>query len=178
MSETKCKHETICIECRYQCSKRCSWAWEFVPVDGWTAVETKTGYDVYACPNFVQGRGLPRAGFDTDGVIACLHAALVQTREDYIVGYDTHDKREEKDPKKSKKSKCVQKKSMADRLIEAAKIRAENRKRIENWLRGDGQKLMMLSDPEAVIQQLRIFARKYEAERALIDRSLSRGIMP
>ena len=168
MSDTKNKtHETICIECRYQCSTRCCWAWDFVQVPGWDAIETKNGYDVIRCPNFEAGRGLPRAGFDGDGVIACLQALMAQTRDDYIQGRDLN-VNEEGDPvRTSKKSKYEMRRPIAERMAEAAKTRANNRKRIENWLRGDGSKMMMLQDPEAVIEQLRHFARKYEAEQAM-----------
>lgn len=161
-------HETICIECRYQCSHRCSWAWEFVPVPGWTAVENRRGYDVYACPNFAKGRGLPRSGFDTEGVICCLQALMEATRDDYILGRDLH----VADDGRTKKSKYQPRLSMAEKLDEAAKTRAGNRRNIENWIRGDGQKLLMLSDPEAVIQQLRKFARKYEQERVAMIRRM------
>ena len=169
MSDTKNKtHETICIECRYQCSTRCCWAWEFVPVPEWDAIETKNGYDVYKCPNFQRGRGLPRNGFDSDGVIACLHALMAQTRDDYIKGRDLNVNENGDIIRPIKKSKYEMRKPKAERMIEAAKTRAINRKRIENWLRGNGSRLLMLQDPEAVIHQLRMFAMKYEAEQAKI----------
>ncbi|MBQ1789777.1 MAG: hypothetical protein II008_06355 [Oscillospiraceae bacterium] len=161
MNDTDRKmHETICIECKYQCSRKCSWAWEFVPVDGWNAIETKNGYDVYECPNFQKGRGLPRAGFDTDGVIHCLQALMIQTRDDYIKGVDLNIDND------GNKKKSKYRKPLTPE--ERAQTRAACRKRIEHWLRNDGQKLMMLSDPEAVINQLRKFARKYEAEMASV----------
>ena len=145
-------HETICIRCRYQCSHRCSWAWEYTPVPGWKAIETRMGYDVYECPNFAEGRGLPRAGFDTDGVLHCLQALMELTVDDYTHGRDLHVANDGK-PKKSKY------------VIDDAEARAGNRRSIERWIRGDGQKLLMLTDPEAVIKQLRKFAMRYEAER-------------
>ena len=161
-------HETICIECRYQCSHKCSWAWEFVPVPGWTAVETKSGYDVYKCPNFVAGRGLPRAGFDTDGVIHCLQALMEQTRDDYIKGIDLNIDNNGR----QRKGKYQPRMSSEEK----AETRSACRKNIENWIRNDGQKLLMLSDPEAVIRQLRKFARKYEAERARMLSSINKGV--
>ena len=159
-------HETICIECKYQCSHRCSWAWEFVPVQGWTAIETKNGYDVYECPNFKEGRGLPRAGFDTDGVIHCLHALMVQTRDDYIKGRDLNVDNDGKQ-KKSKYQKMMPPE-------EKAQARAACRKRIENWIRTDGQKLLMLSDPDAVIKQLQKLAKNYESEMAMMRGGINR----
>jgi len=160
-------HETICIQCKYQCSNKCSWAWEFVPVPEWTAVETKNGYDVYKCPNYKEGRGLPRSGFDTDGVLSCLQALMAQTRDDYIMGRDLN----VDDDGKSKKKKYRKEPSPEEK----ASVRAANRKRIEHWIRTDGQRLMMLSDPEAIIEQLRKFARKHEAEMARVNNRF-RGI--
>jgi len=180
VSDTSHKiHETICIECKYQCSHRCSWAWEFVPVPGWTAIETKTGYDVYECPHFVKGRGLPRSGFDTDGVIACLQALMERTKDDYIRGVDLNvneDGVQTRGKDKSRRKRT--RKSFYYEIENAAEIRAANRKRIEAWIRGDGQKMMMLSDPEAVIDQLRRFAKKYEAERAEMDRRINWRLRP
>lgn len=166
-------HETICIQCRYACSHKCSWAWEFIPVPGWTAIETRNGYDVLKCPNFKEGRGLSRS-VDVDGVIACLQALMDQTREDYIKGIDIH----LDDDGKPIKVKYQKKTRLEDKLVEAAKNRAKNRRSIEDWIRGDGSKMMMLSDPEAVIQQLRKFAKKYEEEQTMISRCTSRRVWP
>ena len=161
------QHETICIECKYQCSHKCSWAWEFVPVSGWIAIETKNGYDVYKCPNFVKGRGLPRSGFDTDGVLACLHALMKQTRDDYIMGFDIKPKEDTLGNDKNKRKRMTKRISYLG-IQEATTSHVENRRRIEAWIRGDGQKLLMLSDHEKVIQQLRRLAKKYDSERLMI----------
>lgn len=175
MNGTKRKtHETICIECKYQCSRRCSWAWEFIPVHGWNAIETKNGFDVYECPNFEEGRGLPRSGLDTDGVIACLQALMAQTRDDYIKGRDLHIN----DKGKPTKCKYQKIKRWEEQINDAARTRAGNRRSIENWIRGDGSKMMMLSDPEAVIRQLRKFANKYEQEKAIMNSKLDRRLRP
>lgn len=44
--------QTICWDCEKSCTKECSWAAEFVPVDGWKAMESKGSYSVAECPEF------------------------------------------------------------------------------------------------------------------------------
>ena len=57
---------------------------------------------------------------------------------------------------------------------EKAQTRAACRKRIENWIRTDGQKLLNLSDPDAVIKQLKKLAKNYEAEMAMMRGGINR----
>jgi len=160
----KTEHETLCFTCRYACSTRCSWAWEFTPVEGWTAVETRKGYDVYECPNYVPGRGLSRRPSD-EGYMKLLQAAAYQMRDDYIHGRDKGNQVTAGDKRYSTMT-------ARERLVYNAEVRRDNRKSIEKWLLGDGAKLLQLSNPQEVIRQLRKLAAKYEQENAQLQRSV------
>ena len=187
MSDKKYKeHETICIDCAMQCSQKCSWAFDHVPIEGMKVVKTRNGYDVYECPEFVNMvikvedkkepiRIRPKE-FDADGVTDCLKALWAQTKEDYIFGIDIiYD--EYGNPVKQRK-KQKHKTTYKEQIAEAAENRAKNRKNIEAWLKNEGAKMLMLPDPDAVIQQLRKLARNYEAEKAKRFATLGGGLTP
>ena len=77
--------ETLCLSCRKACRQRCNWTQNFEPVEGWTAQETRTGYLVISCPEYEEGRGLPRE-MDTEGALLLLQAAAKAMRDDYVSG--------------------------------------------------------------------------------------------
>ena len=45
---------TLCWDCANSVSKGCEWARKLKPVKGWTADETKQGYLVRDCPEFIR----------------------------------------------------------------------------------------------------------------------------
>lgn len=45
---------TLCWDCKNSTTYGCDWAREFIPVDGWEATETKNGYLITNCPEFVR----------------------------------------------------------------------------------------------------------------------------
>lgn len=45
---------TLCWDCERSYKKTCNWAKDFKPVDGWDADETKNGYLVKSCPEFIR----------------------------------------------------------------------------------------------------------------------------
>jgi hypothetical protein len=49
--------QTLCWQCRragtVNPAPPCAWVRAFLPVEDWTAIKTKTGYHVFACPRFI-----------------------------------------------------------------------------------------------------------------------------
>ena len=45
---------TLCWDCKNSTTYGCDWAREFIPVKGWEATETKNGYLITNCPEFVR----------------------------------------------------------------------------------------------------------------------------
>lgn len=144
-------HDTLCVLCQHSCRRGCSWDDKLIQVKGWTAEVGAAGYHVIRCPEFKKETPetiLPKE-FDNGGLVALLEAVAARMRDDYIRGKGPHDRMSER--KKHGHTTY-------------AEIRMANRKEIEKWLlRGQGRKLLQLSDPESVIQMLRGLARKYEA---------------
>ena len=162
--------DTLCIYCRLAVHGNCSWRKDFAPVDGWTVVENpRGGCHVQECPLFEVGRGLPRQ-IDSDGMLALLEACALQMRDDYINGRDYHGKEEDEHNKKSEYNVLVRKsKRMSfspEKIKIDAEIRAINRKRIEAWIKGDGERILMIQDPDALIKYLRKQARLHETKNA------------
>ena len=95
------------------------------------------GWMVTECPEFVEDderRGRPES-FDYDGVMKLLEAMMKQMRDDYIWGRGQFKKR------------------------------AENRQAIERFLMSNhGRKMLQLTDPEEVIRQLRVLAKRHDTE--------------
>ena len=149
--ETK---DTLCILCQKSCNNGCSWSEKLEPVDGWKAIEYRTGYQVLECPEFVKETAetiLPDT-FEKDGCIALVEAIARKMRDDYIYGLGPAE-------------------TMARRRKDGLKtfgdVKAANRKMIEDWLTtGQGRLLLQLSDPQGVIRQLRALARRYDNEIA------------
>ena len=77
--------DSICWNCENACTKRCSWADEFIPVDGWEAeyCEKYGSYSVKSCPLFTSERVDPGL-FDERGMMDLMVAALEVARDDYI----------------------------------------------------------------------------------------------
>ena len=148
------KRETLCITCLKLCKAGCSWSERFEPVNGWTAQENHQGYLVIACPEYVNdedGSGRLK-DIDKDGMMRMLEAAALQMREDYIAGYGPYNTRENY--------------RGAERM-DRAQIRTANRRAIEKWLiSGGGAKLFQLTNPEEVIDMLRVLARRHDTELA------------
>lgn len=90
--------DTLCYSCSKACTKECSWANQFIPVNGWTADKNPNGYCVYDCPEFVRDvyrdasgtehkMRVSRPDYDNEGCVKLLEAALRKTREDYMFGF-------------------------------------------------------------------------------------------
>ena len=155
---------SLCCTCRYACSKRCSWARDFTPVNGWTLTDDGT---VSACPQYEEGRGLPR-NMDTEGMMLLLEAAAEQVREDYIHGVD-----QTTPGKEEKRNKRYHGMNLKERMIYEKEMRADNRRNIEKWLRGPGCGLLQITPDIAdqVIKSLQQLVAKFEKEK---DRMVSR----
>lgn len=168
--------DTLCIYCRLAVHGDCSWRRDFVPVEGWTVVENpRGGCQVQECPLFEVGRGLPRE-IDGDGMLTLLEACAIQMRDDYIHGRDYHNKDEENNDRSEynalvRESKKYSHFSSAKRKIDA-EIRAINRKRIEEWILGDGGRLLQIPDPDALIGYLRQQARLQENKNMKLMKSI------
>lgn len=163
--------DTLCIYCRLAVHGNCSWCRDFAPVDGWTIIENpRGGCYVQECPLFEVGRGLPHQ-IDNDGMLALLEACAVQMRDDYIHGRDYHNKEEDERDKRNEYNALVRESkkysllSPKRRKIDA-EIRAINRKRIEAWIRGDGGRMLQISDPDALISYLRKQAKIHDTRTA------------
>ena len=137
--------EQICFSCRKACRKRCSWTRDGVPPEGSEYQENRNGYLITKCPEFEEGRGLPR-NMDTDGVIRLMQSALQYMRDDYVRGYGPF--------------------TITDRYRVKRLDIGKNRLHIEKWLLSrPGRQLTELSDPETVIQMLRKLARRHDQMR-------------
>lgn len=92
----KNREESICWECENACTKGCSWADEFIPVDGWEAeyCEKYDSYSVKSCPLFTNERVSPDKFWDK-GVLMLMERMLEIARDDYI-----HSPRQQKDIEK------------------------------------------------------------------------------
>ena len=113
---------------------------------------------------------MPRQ-LDNDGLLAVLEACAIQMRDDYIHGKDYHDKDEDRDKRSEynalvRKSNKITSKFSPEKMKIDAEIRSINRKRIEEWIRGDGGKLLQISDPDSLIRYLRKQARIHETRTA------------
>ena len=142
------KKETLCFHCANACTNGCNWSKNLEPVEGWTAEKNNQGYLVTDCPQFYpddveDGR---LKNIDTDGMMRLLEAVAQQMRDDYIHGRGIHDPN-------------------AKRAMTWAESRYAARKQIERWITGgNGKTLLMLSDPEEVVRQLRAMARMHDQE--------------
>ena len=149
------KRETLCITCAKVCRGACSWSRDLEPVDEWVAEENSRGYQVISCPDYENdedGHGRLKE-IDRDGMMRLLEAAARQMREDYVTGYGPYNAREN---------------YRGAGAMNRAEIRAANRRAIEKWLRGNGAKMLGLTNPEEVIQMLRPLARRHDEELAKV----------
>ena len=148
------KRETLCITCMKLCKGACSWSDHFEPLSGWTAIENRQGYLVVECPEYVNdedGSGKLKE-IDKDGMMRLLEAAAAQMREDYVSGYGPYNNHENY--------------KRGDKMTRA-QVRTANRRAIEMWLlKGGGAKLLQLTNPEEVIDMLRVLARRHDTELA------------
>ena len=125
--------KSLCWECARACPKTCSWARDFIPVDGWTAELKRTGngiesYLVRECPEYIEE--IQRAGKyepDTDGCLNLIAELFRQIRHDYVKG-------------------CSATVTEIDRFL-----RSKN-----------GHRLPMVADAEAVISELRKQRKMYQ----------------
>lgn len=80
--------KSLCWECARACQKTCSWARDFIPVDGWTAERNGiASYLVRKCPEYIEE--IQRAGKyepDTDGCVNLTAELFRQIRHDYVRG--------------------------------------------------------------------------------------------
>lgn len=78
--------ESLCSYCGHACRKKCSWAEDFTPVEGWTAYQNKNGYFVVACPQFEKEKLASRIPerLDTDGCINLVEAMIRVMKSDYV----------------------------------------------------------------------------------------------
>lgn len=116
---------------------------------------------------FEVGRGLPH-NIEDEGMLSLLEACALQMRDDYIHGRDYHSPEEERNDRSEynalvRRSNNLSTFSAEKRKIDA-EIRAINRKRIEEWIHGDGGKLLQISDPNALIKYLRKQVRVQETK--------------
>lgn len=142
------KEDSICWFCEKACTKECSWAEKFEPVDGWVAEKTETNccssYRVIECPLFTpEDVGKCKASdgknLNDAGVLALIERVLEETRMDYL------------------KATPVRKTFRRD----------STRMLIEKWLRSEeGGFLCGFSDPETIIQRLREQAAEYDKRKA------------
>lgn len=134
--------EQLCFSCRKACRSRCSWTRDGVPPDGSAYVKNRNGYLITKCPEFEEGRGLPRE-LDTEGTIRLMQSALQYMRDDYVRGYGPN--------------------TITDRYHQRRFDIPKNRLHIEKWLTSkQGRQLTELSDPETVIIMLRKLARRHD----------------
>ena len=77
--------QTLCWGCEKSATEGCAWAKNFDPVEGWEAEESKNGYLVINCPEFVKEERR-RRDLDTDGCMDLVEKVLETCREDYIMG--------------------------------------------------------------------------------------------
>lgn len=96
-------HETLCLECDRSCDKSCSWARDFVPVEGWEAeykpvniagkrIEGETtrrfvdSYQVKSCPEFKPWRRLSRhpETLQDEGLMLMMQKCMELAGRDYI----------------------------------------------------------------------------------------------
>jgi hypothetical protein len=129
--------DSLCWLCGNACGG-CSWADEFIPVEGWTAEKTvvyggQESYNVIACPLFWQpeeGCGIKWQDLDDKGCMRLVERLLEVTRDDYMHGGEV--------------------------------ITRE----VERFLRGTGaSRLHMIHDPETVIKALQKAKKQYWARR-------------
>ena len=145
--------ETLCISCAKACGSGCNWSANLEPVDGWTVEENRQGFLVVDCPEYVHDSDDTRLKhIDTDGMMKLLEAAAQKMREDYVHGHGPYDSKE------NRKGRLG---------MNYAEIRTANRKLIEKWLiHGPGKMLFQLTEPEEVVRQLRVLARRHDTELA------------
>ena len=150
---------TLCIECSKACNRGCSWSDEGIPVDGWTAEETRLGYLILECPEFIRDgpdRGRP-AAFDTIGIMNLMEGVLRRAREDYTTGDGLYTSGT------GNPGKWAHKKT---HTVENPK--AANRKAIEKFFRSKyAQVFFEIENPEQIIQALRQMARQYETKKMI-----------
>lgn len=147
------QEDTLCMSCGKACGA-CSWSKELIPVDGWTANKTRNGFMVRECPEYKadgDDRGRPE-NFDTDGCIELLKAVGSRMRSDYMEGIGP----------------CPRDYMHPETVQETVR---RNRITIEKFLRSKyGKRLMMLTNPDEVIDRLREMAAKYDmAESGDLD---------
>lgn len=83
----KNREESICWQCARACPKTCSWAEDFIPVEGWTAeyCEKYKSYSVIECPLFEQETKENKCtNIDDRGALKLMQRVLEEAREDYI----------------------------------------------------------------------------------------------
>ena len=79
------KEDSICWNCKRSCDKSCSWAREFIPVEGWEAeyCEKYKSYRVNSCPLFLSDEN-EEWEIDEKGALMMIERLMEITRDDYI----------------------------------------------------------------------------------------------
>lgn len=152
--------EILCWDCR-KAVGGCSWSDKGEPVSGWEAAPSVHadgkiyGYNITACPEFEHDGPEDRTQLSNkEGVMQMMEALVRQMRDDYIRGYG---------PITEKTLPIPDGKALS--LEDYAKIRRANRKYIEDFLKcPKGRTMLQLTDPDAVIEQLRYLAKRHDAE--------------
>ena len=134
------KEDTICYTCHKACTGECSWSDRLEPVPGWkvTQEEGMMSLTVNECPEYQKDiwKRDRVDHFDNGGCIRLLEAVAKVMRQDYVSG----------------------------RSGDIRKNRQQTRAEIEKFLRSKrGQGMLMISDPEEWIQELRRQARRHDA---------------
>ena len=79
--------DTLCWRCARSCDKTCSWAADFIPVDGWQADywEKNGSYCVNYCPEFTPDSVNSRCtDMDEKGALALMERILEELHDDYV----------------------------------------------------------------------------------------------
>ena len=143
------KDQTICWGCANACNNGCSWSRGLVPVEGWTVKEVHPGISVMSCPQYKKDdrKNSRPNDFDNDGCLELLKAIGRTMYKDYIEGEGRY------------KSGCPEEKN--DTIV-------KNRKDTEHFLTSKyGRTLMMLTDPESTIQELRLMAEIHDESEGI-----------
>ena len=144
--------EQLCTYCGRACGG-CTWSDGLEPVSGWEAEESRQGWHVTACPEYVQDSRIRE--LDTSGVILLVEAIGRQLKEDYVRGRFPYNQ-DRKAPGRPMSLDDVE-------IYRAEESRARARRQIERWLtRGEGKTIFQVSDPASVIRELRKAAAEHD----------------
>ena len=148
------KASTLCWSCANACNNGCSWSKDLIPIDGWTTEPLTPNFIITSCPQYQEerrNRSRPD-DFDNDGCLELLKAAGTALYKDYISGDGPYEKDNDD----------------VTTIIDSMR---KNRRDIERFLTSKyGRHLMMLTNPESVILELRRLADIHDAsEREAVE---------